>query len=80
MRRRVEVEHERWVRVGNLLRPSFLGRAMPGARLCKNQLINKPFVGQHGQGRGDAHMEWKKGKAIEGVDKKTYFLFIFKTG
>ena len=53
---------------------------MPGARLCKNQLINKPFVGQHGQGRGDAHMESKKGNAIEGVDKKTYFLFIFKTG
>ena len=55
---------------------------MPGvARLCKNQLINKPFVGQHGQGRGDAHMESKKGNAIEGVDKKTYFFkFIFKTG
>ena len=67
------MEHERWVRVGNLLRPSFLGRAMPGARLCKNQLINKPFVGHHGQRWGDAHMESKKGNAIEGVHKKTYF-------
>ena len=46
---------------------------MPGARLCKNQLINKPFVGHHGQGQGDAHMESKKGNAIEEVDKKTYF-------
>ena len=63
----------------NLLRPSFLGRAMPGARLCKNQLINKPFVGHHGQRWGDAHMESKKGNAIEGVDRKPYFIFIFKT-
>ena len=66
----------------NLLRPSFLGRAVPGwCAFVQNQLINKPFVGQHGQGRGDAHMESKKGNAIEGVDKKTYFFkFIFKTG
>ena len=53
---------------------------LPGARLCKNQLLNKLFVGQHGQGRGDAHMESKKGNAIEGVNMETYFLFIFKTG
>ena len=51
---------------------------LAGARLCKNQLINKPFVGQHGQGRGDAHIESKKGNAIEGVDKKTYFFIHFQ--
>ena len=52
--------------------------AVPGARLCKNQLINKPFVGHHGQRWGDAHMESNKGNAIEEVDKKTYFFIHFQ--
>ena len=54
---------------------------LAGARLCKNQLINKPFVGHHGQKAGVTHT-WnqKREMQLKRFIRKHIFLFIFKSG